>query len=571
MTKRLVGCAVLLLAASTAACAPQGGGASSGAEPQRPVASSQALAIVIYAEPGTLAQKALGAGPGTSFTTTVRAFNATLGIIDGDGIAHPYLAEALPDLHTDSWRVFPDGRMETTWRLRPNLTWHDGAPLTSDDFVFAWEVYSSPGVGIAGRSPQNLIAGVTASNPQTVHVNWARPFPAAGHLAGDNFPPLPRHLLQTAFQEDPAGLQKEPAMTREYVGAGPFRLSRWELGAFIDGVAFEAHVLGRPRIERLRINFMNDANAAVAAVLAGDVQVATDIALKFEQGLILQRGWVVEKKGRVITRNGSYHAAWFQLRPEFASPRAQLDSRVRKALAYSVNKQDILDAVFEGHGTMSEVPCIPPTSSYYPEAERAVVRYPYDPRISEQLMAEAGFRKGPDGVFLGATEGPLKFELKTLVSAERQKAQAVLTANWRQAGFDFAETLLPPAQAVDSQLRATFPGIFNFTQTPGEYALAHDYSSAGIGRPENRWFGNNRGGWSNEEFDRLSAAFADAVSPADRTRYIAQMARVMTENVPGIPLYFELGTEAFSANLHGPNPVAQESVIPWNIHEWTLL
>jgi peptide/nickel transport system substrate-binding protein len=315
---------------------------------------------------------------------------------------------------------------------------------------------------------------------------------------------------------------------------------------------------------------MNDANAAMAALLAGDVQVATDIALKFEQGLILQRGWVAEKKGTVISRNGSYHAAWFQLRPEFASPRAQLDLRVRKALAHSVNKQDVLDAVFEGHGTISEVPCIPPSSSYYPEAERAVVKYPYDPRMTEQLMADSGFRKSQDGVFVGSGESPLRFELKTLVSAERQKAQAVLTANWRRSGFEFGETLLPPAQAVDSEQRATFPGIFNFTQSPGEYALAHDYSSAGIGRPENRWFGNNRGAWSNEEFDRFSAAFANAVTPADRIQYIAQLARVMTENVPGIPLYFELGTEAFAASVQGPKPVAQESVIPWNIHEWTL-
>jgi ABC-type transport system substrate-binding protein len=62
---------------------------------------------------------------------TKRAFNAALALIDGKGARHPYVAEALPQLNTDSWRVFPDGRMETTYRLRPNLTWHDGTPFTA--------------------------------------------------------------------------------------------------------------------------------------------------------------------------------------------------------------------------------------------------------------------------------------------------------------------------------------------------------------------------------------------------------------------------------------------------------
>ena len=60
-----------------------------------------------------------------------RALNAGLAINDERELPHPYLAEALPELNSDTWRVFPDGRMETAYRLRPNLTWHDGRPLTA--------------------------------------------------------------------------------------------------------------------------------------------------------------------------------------------------------------------------------------------------------------------------------------------------------------------------------------------------------------------------------------------------------------------------------------------------------
>src|SRR5205823_2205838 len=62
------------------------------------------------------------------------AFNAGLAIMGGKGVPEPQLGIAIPEVNTDSWRVAPDGSMETTWKLKPGLTWHDGQALTSDDF-----------------------------------------------------------------------------------------------------------------------------------------------------------------------------------------------------------------------------------------------------------------------------------------------------------------------------------------------------------------------------------------------------------------------------------------------------
>lgn len=560
---------LMLAAIMVVACAPQS--AANTDSPSQAPRPSQSLVMATYAEPGTLAQKALGAGPGTSFYTTLRSFNATLGVVDGQGAPRPYLAENLPQLDTENWRTFPDGRMDTIYRLKANLSWHDGTPLTADDFVFALRVYTSPQVGISNASPQNLIAEAVAPDPRTLIVHWKRPYPDAGVLSQTDFPPLPAHLLQNAFQDDPAGLQKQPFFSREYVGAGPFRLTQWEPGAYIEGAAFDGHALGRPRLDRIRINFMSDANAALAALLAGDIEVATDIALKFDQALILQQEWVPQNKGAVRLRTGSFHGAWFQLRPDLVNPRALLDVRVRKALAHSLNRQDINDVLFAGQGYMTVVPHIPATSTYFAEVDRAAVKYPYDLRATQQLMAEAGFREGPDRIFTSPASGLVHIELRTLVSNERQKEQAVLTSGWRKAGFDFSESLLAAAQSVDSELRATFPAMFTFTQSGGEYAMAHDYSSAAIGSPANRWVGNNRGAWRNEEFDRLSESFADAVAAADRIRFIAQMARVMTENLPGIPISFSLGVDAHVTALQGAQQVANESLFAWNIHQWELV
>src|SRR4051812_46693269 len=112
----------VILAVLVVGCAPaqerQAPAASSDQPPQR-----RTLVVAHRYEPLTLAPKIVAPnGP----LTTARLFNASLALFDDKGLARPYLAEALPQLNTDTWRVLPDGRMETTYRLHENLTWHDG-------------------------------------------------------------------------------------------------------------------------------------------------------------------------------------------------------------------------------------------------------------------------------------------------------------------------------------------------------------------------------------------------------------------------------------------------------------
>jgi peptide/nickel transport system substrate-binding protein len=526
------------------------------------------MTIAIRTEPPTLAQKVLSSGVGTSFIVTQRVFNATLGLFDGWGTPQPYLAEALPQLDTDSWRTFPDGRMETTHRLRAGATWQDGTPLTADDFAFAWQVYSSPQVGIANVAPQSLIEQVVAPDARTLVIHWKRPYPNAAVLPEDNFPPLPTHLLREAFERDADTLAAQPFWTSDYVGAGPYRVTRWEPGAFIEATAFDGHILGRPKIDRVRFVFIADSNVALANLLSGQVDYAADSSVRFEEGQILERQWG-GTGGTVFMRPTSYRGVFFQLRPNVASPTALLDVRVRRALAHSLDRQALNEGLFDGQGLMSEVPFISPRISYAAEIERAVAHYPLDPRATERLMTEAGFARGGDGYYAGPPEGHLQFELSTLAGPYRDAELATLASGWRQVGFDFKESFTPPALAADNQARATFPGLFAYSTSAGEYSLAA-FTSAGIGTPENRWIGPNRPGWSNPEFERVAAAFTAAIAPPDRVRYIGEMARIMSEDLPTIPMMYELRAFAHVATVHGPVLEADEAVPAWNIHEWEI-
>jgi ABC-type transport system substrate-binding protein len=267
---------VLIAAALTASCAPAG--PASPASPANPENQSSAptgervLNISIAVEPAYLAALP-PLPPGGASDFYQRAFNAFLDLYDDQARPVPYLAEALPALNTDSWTVFPDGRMETRYHLKPNLVWHDGVPLTADDFVFAFQV-STPANGFrTGQVPYSMMDEVLAPDDRSLVIRWKGIYPdAAVLLLGDvkfGLPPLPRHILEGVSTQSAEALQGHPYWATEFVGAGPFKLDRWVLGSHLEAVAFDPHVLGRPKIDRIRMQFITDSNTAFANLLAG--------------------------------------------------------------------------------------------------------------------------------------------------------------------------------------------------------------------------------------------------------------------------------------------------------------
>ncbi|MBM2813114.1 MAG: Bacterial extracellular solute-binding protein, family 5 Middle, partial [Chloroflexi bacterium] len=125
--------AILLASCAPATRVPES--TSQGGQPSAP-RIERTMSIALELEPKYISPLAptISAAAGNFF---LRPWSAFLELIDDDGNPHPYLAEALPTLNTDTWKVFPDGKMETRYRLKPNLTWHDGKPLTAADFAFS--------------------------------------------------------------------------------------------------------------------------------------------------------------------------------------------------------------------------------------------------------------------------------------------------------------------------------------------------------------------------------------------------------------------------------------------------
>jgi ABC-type transport system substrate-binding protein len=207
-----IGILVVVTACAGPASAPSAGPSDRVAP--APSSGPKRVTAVIRGAPFALAAAVneIGAGSVPGVDQVEQLLNAGLSGEDLEGRIQPRLAEQVPSVENGLWKVFPDGRMETTWHLRPNLSWHDGAPFTSDDLVFAMQVAQEPRAGFAIGQAYELIEKVEAPDARTFTLTWSKPFIRANALFGTaptsnlRLMPLPRHLLERPFLEDPTSL-----------------------------------------------------------------------------------------------------------------------------------------------------------------------------------------------------------------------------------------------------------------------------------------------------------------------------------------------------------------------------
>jgi peptide/nickel transport system substrate-binding protein len=295
-----------------------------------------------------------------------------------------------------------------------------------------------------------------------------------------------------------------------------------------------------------------------------------DDSIRVEQGLILERDWTARNAGSVSYRPQLPRFIQVQHREQYANPQAVRDVRVRRALAHAIDKPVINENLFEGKGLTTDS-LIYPTLDYYAQVDRVVAKYPYDVRRSEQLMNEAGFRKGSDGFYATPSGTHLNFEIRNIQSAQNDAERSIISDGWRRAGWEIEEDVFAPVQTRDGQALGTFRALSVTSAAPQREGLnLPDYRTDSISRPETRWTGQNRGGWSNPEYDRVVQTFLTSLDPRDRHEAVAQAARILTEDLGVIPLHFNPGVIAQAAGINGLSVRAPDSEITWNIHTWEL-
>ncbi len=539
--------------------APGSAGTSDGAP-------SGVLRIAWPTEPEVLTAK-LGAGGGANEFYWV--FNSYLTYRDFSGAAHPMIARELPSQERGDWVVNPDGTMVTTYRLRENARWHDGAPLTAHDFVFAHEVYLDPDIPVRDRVPETLISRAEAQDNQTLVLYWREPYIQANMLGYQQLDPLPRHLLEDKFRTNKANFMFGEEWTSGYVGTGPFKLERWVPGSELVGRANRDWVLGAPKAETVIIKIMPDATTMLSNLLAGEVDVINSPGVRATEAAIAKEQLGPRGEAYVKTWNSQIRFLAFQFREAPGWQRAIADVRVRQAVMHATDRQGLADVLTHGLGTGADF-FLTPSEPVFAEVDRVARKYPYDTNRALALLGEAGWRPTqPGGLAIDAAGRSLDLELWTTAGGGGEQEAAIITDSWRTAGINSSIFMIPAARQRDNELRAGFPSVSATARS-----LSADnfvFTSTQLPTPETRWQGANRGSFRDADVDRLQNIILTSFDEQERRRATIDLQQRMAELVGIGPLYYS--TEVVVARSRVSGPVGEfggQSGVSWNIFEWSV-
>ena len=200
------------------------------------------------------------------------------------GVWEPRLAVEAISIEKGTWRVNADGSMDTTWKLKPNVKWHDGTAFTSADVAFGFEVNRTPEFqSQTNATAARLMTSVETPDPYTVGIHWASGLTSANE--GRALDPLPKHLLGDAFAQrvDTTSFSELPYFSTDFVGVGAYKLSRWEPGSFMELTAFDGYYRGRPPLDTIVVREWAP-NEAAAERLEADLRLDVHAALR-ERGI----------------------------------------------------------------------------------------------------------------------------------------------------------------------------------------------------------------------------------------------------------------------------------------------
>lgn len=564
--------AIMALCFILASCGPATQPGESGSTDARQRATPKVLRIGMVDSREPDAGIALGAG-GIGGLEHTHTFHAGLTVYDPQGNLTPRVAQKVPTIEGGDWKVFPDGRMETTWKLRPDVAWHDGTPATASDFVFGLGILQDREMPFARGRAASLISEIAAPDPHTLVVSWSQPYTLANASGPTDIPAVPAHILSDLYNRgDKQAVANSQYWTKDFIGLGPYRLSDWLLGSHIEAVAFDQYFLGRPKFDRVIIRYVGDANVLYATLLSGDIDAITFGSFQADHFVMLKQNWEAGGAGTAIAVFSGTRNYRYQLRDP-AAPWAQ-DVRVRRALIQMIDRQTLAETLLAGLSAPADVLVSPTDPIYRLVEQRGITKYPYDTSAAQRLLAESGWTRAQDGSYRSARGDPFAIDVKFTDYVANVKEGEAVASQWRAAGLQITTGIVPDSapSAVRNEMRHTFSGVLAGPLRDTHEAL-EAFITSQTGTQANRWNGANRGGYSNPTFDRLYDQSLVTVDVNERQGLIADMLKIEADEAVSMHLFYDMQqqTVAFRKGVHGPGSVAPvQLATAWNIHTWDM-
>ncbi len=459
-----------------------------------------------------------------------------------------------------------DGReaVRMTVDLADDLAWGDGTPVTTDDLVFSWELGRHPLAPYANIELYQRIVDIDVEGPHRAHLT-VTPI-IYDYNAINDLELLPAHLERPIFQDDPANYRSRTLYatdpTEPGLWFGPYRPVAVESGAQVVLEHNETWAGPEPFFTRLTVRSIENTAALEANLLAGDIDmIAGELGLTVDQAIAF------------ADRHGDDFQIDFQ--PSLTYEHIDLnlddpvlaDRRIRRGLLHALDRQTLVDQLFQGHQPVAHTSIAPLDVAYDP----AVPTYGFDPERAGQLFDEAGFDRLEDGIRHNADGDALRFTLMTTAgNRSRELVQQVLQAQWRSVGVDILIENEPPRVFFGSTVsRRAFDHMAMFAWvSPPENVPRTILHSSHIPTPENNWAGQNYPGFRNAEMDRLIAAIEEELDADARLPLWAALQALYAEELPALPLYFRSNPHVLPVWLEGVRPTGHRTPSTMWIETW---
>jgi len=447
-----------------------------------------------------------------------------------------------------SWSESPDG-LTWTFRTRPDAKWSDGQPLTAADA--AWTINTEKkyekGATASAAGALAHLTGAQATGPTTLVVRYSRP--VANVLAQfQSLYILPEHVWKKYATGNGSALKtfRNPAPV---VSGGPFVLTKYvpkQIALF----SRNPHWWGpKPHIQGFGLQFFQNDDAMISALEQGQL----DFIGEYTPPTVVS---VLRKKGYVVTTQPSVSMKTFIINtdPRKTTHRELLNPLVREALEYATNRTQIINTAWLGFAQPGSAIIAPADRGWHDPQLRPL---PFDLAKASQLLDQAGYKMGPNGVRL-ANGHPMSYSV-IFPPDERgagDRTFAILQADWKKIGVAITQQNLDDAAAF-SAISAPNNKYLTFDMAMWDWVppVDPDFMLSVVTCAQ--YGGWSDSGYCNHSYDAMYARQSTLTSLSQRRALIWQMQRMIYNQRPYLVLVYPDVIEAHTRQWTGfvPSPV----------------
>lgn len=458
----------------------------------------------------------------------------------------------------DRWTTSAD-KLTWTYHIRSGEKWSDGKPVTAQDAAFTFNkiMQNQATWGKANGSFTANFQSVTATSPQTLVIKTKAP--QATMLALD-VPIVPQHIWKNVKD-----VTKYPNDQGPVVGDGPFILTEWKQGQYVKLEANKNYWRGAPKIDQLIFQTYKDSDAAVQALIKGEVDMVSGLtaaqatALKKQKNIALNQA--NGKRFEELSFNSG--AKTTKGKPVGDGNPALKDQRVRLALTYAIDKDTIVKKVEGGYAQVGEgyIPALYKTYHWNPPANE---KRSFDLAKANQLLDQAGYPKHSNGKRYGKDGKPLTFRYTAHVEKSDEKTIGAYITGWfRDLGIGVTVQMESDTKLNQDLANGKWDLMMGgWTVNPDpDYVLSIQQCSARPATQPNGSVGTDQY-YCDPAYDKLYKQQLADFNRVTRAAAVKKMQEVMYQDAPNDILYYPNSLEAYRKDLFGgfqkqPDPGGQ--------------